>query len=396
MAALATILPALVPAVGAGALMAAQLVSTGMVARRLGRPAPLADPATMPAISLLRPVCGLEQGLEATLGSSFAQQAADYEVIFCVARADDPALPLLHRLIAAHPQVPARILIEDSHATGNPKLNNLLKGWDAARHDWIVMADSNLFLPPEYLRRLIGAWTPGTGMVSSPAWGSAPDGMAARIEAAFLNTHQARWQLFGDEIGQGFAQGKTLFWRRDVLEAGGGPLALGRDLAEDVGSTKLVRRQGLKVRVTGAPFAQPLGRRDLRAVWSRQRRWAQIRHAGFPGLYRAEILSGALPGTLLAALAVALAGGGAAGVAMAVLAYLALWYAAEAALARRGGWPHGPGDLLAFLLRDLALPALWVLGFSNRGFNWRGNDMATEVQPAAGSAGAGAAGQVSG
>jgi ceramide glucosyltransferase len=356
------------------ALSAVQVLGIAVVWRRLGRAPDRADIRDMPAITLLRPVCGLENNLDETLRSTFALEARDYEILFCAARADDPAVPLIERLIAAYPGVTARILVGDDRPTGNPKLDNLLKGWAAARHDWIVMADSNLLLPPDYLRQLVALWTPGTGLVSSPATGAAPEGMAARIEAAFLNGYQARWQLFADEISQGYAQGKTLFWRRDILDAAGGPAALGRELAEDVAATKLVRSQGLKVRVARAAFAQPLGRRSFPEIWRRQVRWARVRRVGFPALYVGEILSGAFLPTLL------VAGLASAGVLswVALPALLVVWYGLELALASRAGWPARPQDLFAALLRDLMIPAVWVAGWAGSGFTWRGTVLSAQ------------------
>jgi ceramide glucosyltransferase len=356
------------------ALSAVQVLGIAVVWRRLGRAPDRADIRDTPAITLLRPVCGLENNLDETLRSTFALEARDYEILFCAARADDPAAPLIERLIAAYPGVTARILVGDDRPTGNPKLDNLLKGWAAARHDWIVMADSNLLLPPDYLRQLVALWTPGTGLVSSPATGAAPEGMAARIEAAFLNGYQARWQLFADEISQGYAQGKTLFWRRDILDAAGGPAALGRELAEDVAATKLVRSQGLKVRVARAAFAQPLGRRSFPEIWRRQVRWARVRRVGFPALYVGEILSGAFLPTLL------VAGLASAGVLswVALPALLAVWYGLELALASRAGWPARPRDLFAALLRDLMIPAVWVAGWAGSGFTWRGTVLSAQ------------------
>ena len=54
---------------------------------------------------------------------------------------NDPVIPLIRRLMAEHPKVPARLLVGDDRISINPKLNNLVKGWNAADHDWIVMAD---------------------------------------------------------------------------------------------------------------------------------------------------------------------------------------------------------------------------------------------------------------
>ncbi len=128
---------------------------------------------------------------------------------------------------------------------------------------------------------MFGTWAPDTGLVSSPAIGSRPDGFWAELECAFLNTYQARWQCFADDVGMGFAQGKTMLYRRDLIEAAGGIRAFGTELAEDAASTKIVRRQGLRVRVVNRPFEQPLGRRTVTEVWRRQIRWARLRRDTF-------------------------------------------------------------------------------------------------------------------
>ncbi len=347
-----------------------QAASLGLADLHLRRPAP-APQGPRPRISLIRPVCGRDPKDEATLGSSFTQDYPDYEILFCVAVPDDPAVPLLRQLIADHPGVPARLLVGDDRISGNPKLNNVAKGWEAASSDWIVMADSNLLLPPDYLSQLQAQFAPGVGMVSSPAVGSEPEGLPAHLECAYLNTHQARWQLVADQLGLGFAQGKSLFYRRDLVNAAGGLAVLGRDMAEDVASTRITRAAGLSVRLPPAPFPQPLGRRGWREVWQRQVRWAKVRRLGFPLLYALEILNGFVPFVLFAAL-----GGMNPDV---ILACGVLWYAGEWWLAQRGDWPRGPQDVAMWILRDLLNPWLWLRGWIGKGFEWRGNAMHVEA-----------------
>ena len=215
-------------------------------------------------VSILRPVCGLEHRIEDTLAASFRIDHPRYEVIFCVAAADDPVVPLVQRLIREHPEIPARLLVGGGGGGPNPKLDNLMKAWDVAAHDWIVLADSNVLIPPDYLDRLFARWTERCAVVCSPPVGIDLQGWAAELEAAFLNTFEARWQLAGDEVGCGFAQGKTMLLRRSDLAREGGLAALAREVAEDAAATKFARRLGRKVRVVDQPFPQPLGRRSLR------------------------------------------------------------------------------------------------------------------------------------
>lgn len=362
------------------AAVTAQVISSALVVRRFlqGRGRNRGLPPAH--ITILRPVRGAEHRLYETLSSSFDLEFAqvgsggiDLEVIFCAATEDDPAVEVVRRVIEDHPQVNARLLIGDERVSANPKLNNLVKGWDAARHGWIAMIDSNVLLPTGYVRDLFEAWTPGTGLVSSPAQGAEATGLWAEVEAAFLNSYQARWQLAADEMGRGFAQGKVLFWRRDVLDAAGGPAVLGRELAEDVASTKLVRAAGLKVRVLQRPWPQPLGRREAVAVWQRQVRWAQLRRAGFPMIFVAELLTGpVLP-------AAALAGLGALGDVslLTVPLLLAVWYGAAALVARCGGWIDSVHAVRGALVRDMLLPLVWIASFLSSGILWHGTDVSS-------------------
>src|SRR5262245_2893738 len=80
-------------------------------------------------VSIIRPVCGLENFTEATLESAFLLDHPRYEIVFCVARATDPVVPVVQRLMAAHPHVPARLLVGNDRISANPKLNNIVKGW---------------------------------------------------------------------------------------------------------------------------------------------------------------------------------------------------------------------------------------------------------------------------
>jgi ceramide glucosyltransferase len=357
-------------------LLVVHLTSIALVLPRLSRasvPVPTADfdPGQAPRITLLRPVHGLEHDLEATLASGLRLDYPNYQMLFCAEDADDPAADLVRRLIKAHPNADARLLIGRDQVSQNPKLNNLIKGWQVADGEWVAMADSNILLPPDYLSQLLALWDAQTGLVSSPAAGTAPDGWGGALECAFLDSYQARWQLAADQLGMGYGQGKTLFWQRSFLTDAGGPEVLAAEIAEDAAATKLVRKAGLKVRLTQRPFVQPVGRRPWQAVWGRQLRWAIIRRMGFPMLFLAEPLTGAaLP---LAAFAAATLGlGWPAGL---IAIYAALWYGAEWALIRVAGWPGGVQNLAATVLRDAMIPALWLAAWRKSSFQWQGNQL---------------------
>ena len=346
-------------------------------------------PADAPPVAIVQPLCGVEAFSKETLASIFALDYPDYEIVFCVADAADPIAPIARRAMAAHPEIPSRLLIGDDRVSANPKLNNVVKGWKAAQRDWIVIADSNVLMPRDYIQRLMKRWRADTGIVCAPPLGARPESFAAEIECAFLNTYQARWQYCAEALGFGFAQGKTMLWRRDVLEAGGGIEALGAEIAEDAASTKLVHRADLRAHLASPPSQQPLGARRLRDVWARQVRWARLRRATFPLYFAPEIVT-----TSLLTLAAAGFAGQELGVSApaALTLAAAIWYGAEAALAAAAGWPLAWSSPPAWVARDALLPVLWLSGWMNARFVWRGNVMSADEETLAAEGGGGAGG----
>ena len=356
------------------AVSAVQITSIAIAIARLRRSA---DKRLFnhPSVSLVRPLCGIDNYAAETLRSTFELDYPCYEILFCVASAKDPALPLVKSLIATYPKAAVRLLIGDDWVSTNPKLNNVVKGWRAAAHQWIVIADSNVLMPPDYIQRLFASWRDDTGLVASPPIGSHPQGFWAEIECAFLNTYQARWQYIVDSFGKGFAQGKTMLWRRADLERAGGIAALGKEVAEDAAATKIVRDAGLKVRLIDRPLAQPLGHRGAREVWNRQLRWARLRRASFLLYFLPEILSGGLlPMTIVGVLAKAFG----LPLALCLASFGTLWYGSEMLLAAAAGWHVSPLYPIYGFVRDLILPALFVGALRGSDFVWRGNQMQVE------------------
>jgi ceramide glucosyltransferase len=340
-----------------------------LVIRPYVRPQPL--PTRRPPVTILRPACGIENHIEETLASAYAIDYPDYEILFCVADPADPIVPVIEKLMAAHPHVPSRLLTGDDRISINPKLNNLVKGWREAKHEWVVMTDSNVLLAPDYIDQLLALWTPEVGLVCSPPIGTRPEGIGAELECAFLNTYQGRWQLTADAFGIAFAQGKTLFWRRADLDRAGGIAALASEPAEDAAATKIVHSAGYRVRLVRDPYPQPLGYRSVADMWKRQLRWARLRRATFPPLYALELASGGFLPLLAGVILVAMG-------TLTWLGFIALfagWYAAELLLASRMNWPISPRIALLLIVRDLALPVLWIVGWTGNTFVWRGNAM---------------------
>src|SRR5918994_380761 len=112
---------------GLAVTSASHVASIALALRRVASGRRRPGPPPPAGVSILRPVCGLEHRIEATLASSFQIAHPCYEVIFCVAVADDPVIAIVRRLIREHPGIPARLLVGGEGRGVNPKLDNLMK-----------------------------------------------------------------------------------------------------------------------------------------------------------------------------------------------------------------------------------------------------------------------------
>lgn len=359
---------------------AVHLGSGGVGIWRLLKASRRTAPASLPPVSIVRPVRGIDTYDPVTLNSTFELDYPSFEIIFCAQSADDAAVPLVEALMRKHSHVEARLLIGDHLGTQNPKLNNIAKGWRGAKHQWVVLADCNVLMPRDYVQQLFAAWRDDTGLVSSPPAGSHPDNFASELECAFLNSYQARWQLTADWIGYGFAQGKSMLWRKSILDDAGGIGALAREIAEDAAATKIVRATGRRVRLVDRFFAQPLGPRTFRDVWARQLRWAQLRRHSFPLHFAPEILSGGVvPFLAYVPLSLELE----LPIAALFVAFVAVWYGSEALLARAAGWPLSWQSPISWMLRDILLVPLWISAWLTRSYTWRGHAINVTASPPA-------------
>ena len=254
--------------------LAGQAIALWRLRRPLQRSALLAE---LPPVTIVRPVRGIEAFSRETAVSGLELDYPRYSTIFCVADGDDPIIPLIEELIAQYGADKVRLIVGDVAVSANPKLNNCVRGWEAATTDWVILADSNVLMPKDYIQRMMAAWRPETGLVCSTPAGSRPQNFGAEVECAFLNAFQARWQYVGEALGLGFAQGKSMLWNKPFLDANGGIAALGAEIAEDAASNKLVRAAGKHVHLVGQPFEQPLGSRRIADAVQRQFRWPRLR-----------------------------------------------------------------------------------------------------------------------
>jgi ceramide glucosyltransferase len=360
-------------------VVAAVLVAAGLAAlaamawaqRRQLRVAapPLGDDP--PAVSVLKPLKGLDPGLADNLESFFRLDYPRYEVILGVAGGDDPAVAVARRVAAAHPHVPSRVVVDPRRVGFNPKVNNLANLAAHARHDVLLVSDSNVRVAPGYLADLVAhLLRPGVGLVSSPIRGPRGASLGAALEGLQLNTFvMGGVAAMANLVGGVCVVGKSMLLRRETLSAIGGFEHLAGFLAEDQVCGQEVARLGWRTVVSGRPIDNVLGPLSVREFLARHLRWARIRRRVAPAGFAAELL---LSPTFIAALALL------ADPSPATLALLAAVAATRAALdAAAEGAAGTRRPLAAYLLlsplKDVLVGGAWVVPFLDATVTWRGH-----------------------
>jgi ceramide glucosyltransferase len=328
--------------------------------------------ATATGATVLKPLCGAEPLLYDNLATFCRQQHPGYQLVFGVRDANDPAVAVVRQLQADYPKCDIALAIDKTTHGSNPKVSNLINMLPHARHDYLVLADSDIAVPPDYLARVTAPLLDaGTGVVTCLYRGRAVAKGWPQLGAQFIDD----WFAPSVRIAHGggsrsFAFGATIALRRDALQAIGGFEALKDRLADDYWLGELTRRLKLQTVLSDVVVTTDVTERTLKDLWRHELRWMRtirsLNAAGFaftfitfswPMLLLGLILNHAPLGwTLFAAGAIA----------------RSLQAAAAA----------GPGAILRAPLRDALLLAEWAAALTGSRVRWRQQTLSVhDAQP---------------
>jgi ceramide glucosyltransferase len=326
-------------------------------------------------VSILKPVCGLDDGLEENLRSFLALRDVDYEVIVSVADENDPALPLVRSVLEDAPAGRMRLLIGGIGGAKNRKVERLAVAFAEASGEILLVSDSNVRVEPDFLARTIAVFDdPGVGCASNLFTGSGARSLGARLESLHLLLFVAAGNVLAAWSNRVCVVGKSMALRRETLERIGGFGRFNDVLAEDQAIGLAVAAAGYRVALSPTVVRNVTVNRSVRAALARQVRWNRIRVSFSPLLYAAELLMNPLPlaiGTAsaagaLGAIAPVDAASGAAAVAL-------LRCAQAGVLAAATGARLSPRDLLLVPLQDLLQFAGQFAPLISRRVEWRGH-----------------------
>lgn len=336
--------------------------------------APIVAPGNRPPVSVLKPLHGEEPGLYENL-RSFADQ--DYPVCQLVLGVRDPAdgaLPAARALIRERPRCDIELVIDPRVRGSNLKVANLENMLPAARHELIVLADSDMRVTPDYLGLVTAPLAdPETGIVTCLYKGVASAGLWSQLAALHTNFGFLPSALLGDALGIGDGCfGATIALRREVLERIGEFARLRNELADDHRMGRAARGLGLATVLSPYIVENRVNEPSLASLWRHELRWARTSRAMAPVGFAGSVVTHTVP---LAVLAAAFCGGATAW-GVVVLSLVLRWLSA-AIIARVLDLPRTGLWLLP--LRDALSFAVFLGSFCGRSVLWR--DQLFRVEP---------------
>ena len=325
-----------------------------------------------PPVSILKPLKGVDPQIYEALRSHCLQDYSEYEIIFGVSDANDPAVEVVQRLKKEFPERLIQIVVCHENLGANTKVSNLAQMLAVARHDYLVVNDSDIRVESDYLKTVISPLNnPEVGVVTCLYRGVAAPTLGSRLESLGISTDFCGGVLVARYVEGGlrFGFGSTLaFRRRDLLVIGGFECFVDY-LADDYELASRIAARGLGVHLSDVIVESFLPPYSWRQFVDHQLRWARgvrdCRPFGYAGL----LFTFALPWAVLAVAT--------SSAALWVWGLLGITMLARLAVAWALGWcVLRDRQLFRWLwlipVRDAVALLLWMASFVSRKVTWRG------------------------
>ncbi len=325
-----------------------------------------------PPVTMLKPVHGLEKNQRENLRSACLQDYPLFQVVFSVQTPDDPAVPLLREIQREFGPESVTVVIGNRRAGSNGKINNMLGGLPYARHEILVISDSDVRLRPDYLKTIIAPLAdPEVGCVCTLYKASCAETWFEKVELLTLNADFMASVIFAHVTGASkFCLGASVALRRSTLEEIGGLEALADYLVEDYEMGQRIWGSGKKISIVPYFIDTMVDLKSPSQWWNHQVYWDQNTRAARPVAFLATAIIRSTPFALLFASMRRLDGVG-----LAVLGAAILVRMATAAMTLGWGFRDREGlkSLALLPFRDLAGLVSWFLALTRKTTIWRGS-----------------------
>ncbi len=334
----------------------------------------------LPRVSILKPLRGVDPEMWESFCSHCEQDYPEYELLFGVSDPADPAVELVRKLQARYPQRSIELVVCDRILGCNIKVSNLVQMLPAARHEFLVVNDSDIRVPADYLRKVIAPLADtSVGLVTCLYGGIAAPTLGSRLEALSIATDFVPGILSARLLDKGlrFGLGSTLAFRRRDLEAIGGFEPLLDYLADDYELGRSIAKSGKRIELSAATVSTFLPAYTLREFLRHQLRWSRTiraaRRWGYVGLLYTFGLPWALAMLLVARGAVWAWVLSALMLAVRLAVGLVAASVVDDPLHDRTEDGQLFHDLWLLPLRDLIAPFVWAAGLVGSRIHWRDN-----------------------
>ncbi|MDP8983630.1 MAG: bacteriohopanetetrol glucosamine biosynthesis glycosyltransferase HpnI [Pseudomonadota bacterium] len=323
-------------------------------------------PQQLPAVSIFKPLCGAEPETYDCLRSFCDQDFPSFQVIFGVADCNDPVLRVVQRLQHEFPHRELQVVIDCRQHGSSRKVSNLINMMACARHEVLVISDSDVRVDRDYLARVVAPLADtDVGIVTCPYRGIPRPGLWSLLGSQFIN----EWFIPSVQVAalggsSAFASGVTIAMHRRVLARIGGFHAIADQLADDYRLGELTRRLGLRTVLSDVIVETSVVEGSFTELVRHELRWLRTIRTVRPLGYAFSFVTFGVP---IAALGALLAGGAMPAVAMLALTAMARIMVHLRTRCRRSS----PLQIFLLPLRDMLNVALWSWSFVTRRVHWR-------------------------
>ncbi|ESO97458.1 hypothetical protein LOTGIDRAFT_214304 [Lottia gigantea] len=331
------------------------------------------SPEDTPGVSIIKPLMGVDPNLKHNLETFFNLDYPSYELLFSVQDENDPAILLVKSLIESYPKADVKLFIGLKHVGPNGKINNMIRAYEAAKHNLILISDSGIKMNEDSLSEMASCMVKDVGLVLQMPYVCSRNGFASVYEQVYFGTMQARACLSANAVGVNCSTGMSMIFKKDVLEVAGGLQEFGKYLAEDYFIAQAIRNQGYKITLCTKPALQNSGNYSVTDFHKRLRRWAYMRYSMLPLFVFLEPLSECMIMGVAASWAVQfLFDFSPMGF---FLLHVLLWFLLDYVLicvVQNGPLPFSKFEfVVAWLLRELSSPYILLLRHADSTIQWR-------------------------
>lgn len=249
-----------------------------------------------PAVTIFKPICGIEQDMDENLRSFCEQDYPEYQVIFGLHGNDDDAIPVIQKIIEDYPQLDLEMVIDARLHGSNHKVSNLINMFPSAKHEILIVSDSDMRVRKNYLHDVVAPFAnTANGAVTCLYSGRTDDGVASKLNAMFINEWFLPSVLISDALKDiSYCLGATMAVRREILTDFGGFEALANYLADDYMLGQMVSERGYKVYLSYTIVENLSYEPNYKSLFLHELRWARTLRAAEPLGYMGTFLTDTL------------------------------------------------------------------------------------------------------